>query len=42
MKIIETNLIFKDTLTKMNKPSMIVIHHAVHIGATVNEQSVLN
>ncbi|TCO68101.1 N-acetylmuramoyl-L-alanine amidase [Marinisporobacter balticus] len=37
MKIIETNLAFKDNLKKMNKPSMIVIHHAAHSSATVDD-----
>ncbi|SHK62214.1 N-acetylmuramoyl-L-alanine amidase [Paramaledivibacter caminithermalis] len=35
MKILETNLIFKNNLKKMNKPSMIIIHHAAHSSANV-------
>jgi len=35
MKIIETNLRFKSKLKKLNKPSMIIIHHAAHSSATV-------
>ncbi len=35
MKIIETNLKFKNKLKKLNNPSMIIIHHAEHISATV-------
>lgn len=37
MKIIETNLLFRNNHKKMNKPSMIVIHHAAHSSATVND-----
>lgn len=37
MKIIETNLIFKNKFKKMNKPSMIVIHHAAHSSAAVDD-----
>jgi LysM repeat protein len=36
MNIIETYLKFKNDLKKMNKPSMIVIHHAAHSSATVD------
>ncbi len=35
MKIIETNLRFKGKLKKLNKPSIIIIHHAAHNSATV-------
>lgn len=35
MKFIENNLVFKNKLKKLNKPSMIVIHHAAHNSATV-------
>ena len=37
MEIIESNLVFKDKLKKLNKPSMIVIHHSAHSSATVND-----
>ncbi|MCT4606870.1 MAG: N-acetylmuramoyl-L-alanine amidase [Marinisporobacter sp.] len=37
MNIIETDLKFKNDLKKMNKPSMIVIHHAAHSSATVDD-----
>ncbi|QXM05493.1 peptidoglycan recognition family protein [Crassaminicella indica] len=37
MKIIETYLKFKNDLTKMNKPSIIVIHHAAHSSATLDD-----
>lgn len=37
MKIIETNLVFRNNLKKMNKPSIIVIHHAAHSSATVDD-----
>ncbi|WFD08698.1 peptidoglycan recognition family protein [Tepidibacter hydrothermalis] len=37
MKIIETNLAFRKSLKKMNKPSTIVSHHAAHSSATVDE-----
>ena len=37
MKIIVTNLKFKNKLKKLNRPSMIVIHHAAHSSATVND-----
>ncbi|SHK41816.1 N-acetylmuramoyl-L-alanine amidase [Tepidibacter formicigenes] len=37
MKIIETNLAFRNTFRKMNKPSIIVIHHAAHSSATVDD-----
>lgn len=35
MEIIETNLEFKNELKRLNKHSMIVIHHAAHSSATV-------
>ena len=37
MNIIETNLAFKNDLKKMEEPSMIVIHHAAHSSATVDD-----
>lgn len=37
MKIIENNLEFRNKLKKLNKLSMIVIHHATHSSATVSD-----
>ncbi len=37
MKIIETNMKFRNKLKKLNRPSMIVIHHASHSSATVSD-----
>lgn len=37
MNIIETNLKFKTKLTKIDRPSMIVIHHAAHSSATIED-----
>ena len=37
MEIIEANLIFKNKLKKLNKPSMIIIHHAAHSSGTTKD-----
>ncbi|MCG8540731.1 MAG: N-acetylmuramoyl-L-alanine amidase [Clostridia bacterium] len=37
MKIIEINLKLINKLKKLNSPSIIVIHHAAHSSATVND-----